>query len=119
MSFMYPRVVSTSRPNSTTPGQLGDVGYNAQRGPSDESPVLSGLPASIQLDRQGQKNPTGLPSDAQAKPIWKVFIPKGAAPLGSIQSADIVTDDLGVRYQVFSPYWNSLGHRLGCIILEV
>ena len=119
MSFMYPRTVSVSRPNATPAGQLGDVGYSAQRGPVDETVIATGLAASIQFDRQGQRNPTGLPSDAAYKPIWKVFIPASAAALGSIQSADVITDDLGVRYQVVAPYWNSLGYRLTTIILEV
>lgn len=118
-SFIYPRVVAVSRPNATTAGQLGDVGYNAQTPPSSETQLVIGLPASIQLDRNGQRNPTGLPSDAAYKPTWKVFIPRSAAALGSIQSADIITDDLGTRYSVYGPYWNSLGFRLLAIVLEV
>lgn len=118
MSFMYPRTVAVWRPNKTTPTQVGDVGYSAERGASDETLVVSGLSASIQFDRQGQHNPVGLPTDATYKPVWKVFIPKSAAALGSILANDVVIDDLGIRYQVFSPYWNSLGYRLGCIVLE-
>jgi hypothetical protein len=28
-------------------------------------------------------------------------------------------DDLGNRYQVLAPYWDSLGYRLTCALLEV
>jgi hypothetical protein len=119
LSFLYPRTVSISRPHANPTTDVGDQGYNAERGAADETVLATDLPASIQLDRQGQRNGEGLPTDARYQAIYKVFIPKSAAALGSIKSADVVTDDQGVRYQVFSPYWDSLGYRLGGIVLEV
>lgn len=116
MSFLYPRTISVRRPN--TSNAVGDQGYSAERA-ADEAVVLSGLPASIQLDRQGQRNPVGLPADAAYKPIWKVFIPLSAAVLGSIQSTDVIVDDLGQRYQCFAAYWDSLGYECRSILLEV
>lgn len=117
MSFIYPRVVAIRRPKADA--GVGDQGYSAERGVDDEDEVLSGLPASIQIDRQGQANALHLPADAKFQPIWKVFIPLRAAARGAIKSTDIVVDDAGSRYQVFAPYWNSLGYQLRCIILEV
>ena len=116
MSFLYPRVISISRPN-IDPG-IGDQGYGAIRGPVDETIVLSGLNASLQRDRQGQRNPVGLPTDAAYKPIWHVYIPGSQATRDSVIANDVVTDDLGIRYQCFMPYWDSLGCHLSCIVLE-
>ena len=124
MSFLYPRVVGIKRPNGSpaATAPAGDGGYNADRGdarPGDETTIATGLPASIQLDRQGQRNAEGLPTDARYQPIYKVFIPKSAAALGTIQSGDVVVSEIGERFQVFAPYWDSLGYRLGVFVLEV
>ena len=125
MSFLYPRVISIARPNSTptedvgAASDIGAQGISAERGAPDESLILENLPASIQEDRQGQRNPVGLPTDAKYEPIYKIFIPKSAAALGQIKSRDVVIDELGIRYQVFAPVWDSLGYRLGAIVLEL
>lgn len=113
MSFMYPRTVSVSRP----PAQAG-VGFQAPyagEDPAGETVIASGLPASIQVRREGQKGPTGLPGDG-TKPTWYVFIKRGALEaLGltaaAIQNLDILTDELGNRYQVIAPYFDSMGPR--------
>ena len=112
--FLYPRTVSIGRQLPVTGGGLQP--YSGVQ-PSQETPVASGLPASIQLARDRGKSEANLPADA-GKTLWKIFIPKSAAALGLIQSRDIVTDDLGTRYQVVGPYWNSLGHNLLCERLE-
>lgn len=108
MSFLYPRTVAITRPN----GQAG-VGVQPYGGetPTNETPVASGLPASIQLQKDRGKPAADLPADA-GKTTWRVFIPAASAALGLIKTRDIVTDDLGQRYQVVGPYWNSLGHNL-------
>ncbi|MCG5072277.1 hypothetical protein [Paraburkholderia tagetis] len=110
MSFVYPRTVAVTRPASDVA-----VGYQPNYSglnPAAETAVASGLPASIQLKKERGKPDPGLPSDAAAKSFWTVFIPRGSAALGLIQANDVVTDDLGVRYQVTAPYCNSLGHAL-------
>lgn len=105
MSFMYPRVIAVTRPQqASTPGYTDDYGG---LDPSKETPVLSGVPANIQLDRQGQDNRTKLPADGKAT-LWRVFF-KGAN--GVLQNHDVITDDLGARYQVLAPYWNSMGYN--------
>jgi hypothetical protein len=115
VSFLYPRTVSVVRPSNTiTPGNAGYASVNGVQGTT----ILAGVSCSIQLDRQGQRNPVGLPTDAAFKPIWKVFIPRAAVSEGQIVVDDMVIDDLGVNYQVFAPYWNSLGYQLRCIVLE-
>ena len=42
--------------------------------------------------------------------MWRLFTPRAALARGALQVRDVVTDDLGVRYQVAAPYWNSLGY---------
>jgi len=109
MSFLYPRTVAITRPNSDlAPGYAST--YSGVE-PSQETAVANGLPASIQLKKERGKPDPSLPADAM-KTYWTVLIPLYAAPLGLIQDNDIVTDDLGVRYQVTAPYWNSLGYAL-------
>jgi hypothetical protein len=108
MSFLYPRTVAITRQSPVTGG--GAQPYSGMQ-PTQETSVASGLVASIQLSKERGKNEANLPADA-GKTLWKVFIPLSAAALGLIQVRDIVTDDLGARYQVVGPYWNSLGHNL-------
>ncbi len=123
MSFLYPRTIAIWRPKVAAPSAVGDVGYNAIRAApwnsQDATEILTGLRASIQMDRQGQHNLVGLPTDAKYQAIWRVFIPKADAGPGSIVSTDIVVDDTGVAYQCFAPWWDSLGYQLRCIVLEV
>jgi hypothetical protein len=110
MSFLYPRTIAITRPdNDLTPGYQPN--YSGVE-PANEAPIANDLPASIQLKRERGKPDPNLPADAAAKTFWVVMIPLSAAPLGLIQTNDIVTDDLGQRYQVLGPYWNSLGYAL-------
>lgn len=110
MSFIYPRTIAITRPNSDiTPGFSPN--YSGVE-PSAETPVASGLPASIQLKKERGKPDAGLPADPAAKSFWTVMIPLGSAANGLIATNDIVTDDGNVRYQVLAPYWNSLGYAL-------
>jgi hypothetical protein len=115
MSFLYPRTVAAHRPAAQTGGGL--LGYGGQS-QATETVVATGLPASIQERREGSNNPVGLPSDA-TRPSWYIFIPRGFADLGTILAADVIVDDLGTRYQVDSPYWDSLGYRLTVRTLDV
>jgi hypothetical protein len=110
MSFLYPRTIAITRPASdVTPGYTPN--YSGVT-PSNETAVASGLPASIQLKKEKGRPDPNLPADAAAKSFWTILIPMGSAALGLILTNDIATDDLGVRYQVLAPYWNSLGYAL-------
>lgn len=113
MSFMYPRTIAITRSAvadapSLTPGYSG-LDWTA------ETPVESGIAASIQLDRQGKENPAGLPSDVKVT-MWRIFFKR---PLGLLQERDVITDDQGLRYKVIAPYWNSLGYNALCDRLDV
>jgi hypothetical protein len=110
MSFLYPRTIAITRPNNTT-----QPGYNptySGLSPSQETSIASDLPASIQLKKDRGRPETGLPSDTAAKSQWTVFIPRRAMAPGTINTWDIITDDLGARYQVVADYWNSFGYSL-------
>lgn len=109
MSFIYPRTITITRPGEQT--GVGALGYGAEL-TSTETPVASGIAASIQLKKEGAPPTADLPGDVAKTPFWVVFIPASAMALGVIQRRDIVTDDLGIRYQVQAPYWNSLGYNL-------
>lgn len=117
MSFIFPRTISVSRVASNT--TVGKAGYGGVM-KANESPVsnVQNLRASIQLDRGGRNPVTNLPADGQ-KTMWKVIIePSPSVVDGSILNRDIITDDLGIRYQVVAPYWNSLGYQCLCERLE-
>ncbi len=111
-NFIYPRTISISRPNPTT--GVGSLPYQGLI-PSDETLLFSGLPASIQHGG-GTANKAGIPADTMSSPTWQIFIP--TIPMGSIQDRDIVTDDLGERYQIQASYWNSLGYNCTCERLQ-
>lgn len=106
MSFLYPRTVSVHRPaGQTGEGKLA-YGGASQAG---ETEIATGLSASIQKRREGQKSPAGLPADG-TRPTWLIFVPRGSLALGAIKDRDIIIDDLGVRYQVLADGWDSLGY---------
>jgi len=114
MSFIYPRTLRISRPAVSV--ELGLSEYSGESSVKEEC-IAENIPASIQFKRPSGKPEAMLPADA-AKTTWRIFIPLGALALGAVQTRDIITDDLSARYQVDSPYWNSLGHALTCTRLE-
>jgi hypothetical protein len=109
LSFLYPRVIAITRPVTTS--QAGIRPYSGVVA-ANETAVSSGIQCSIQYSRAGGQPATRLPGDAQQRSMWRVLIPLAALANGVINEHDIVTDDLGVRYQVTAPYWNSLGYNL-------
>lgn len=116
MSFIYPRTISVTRPPAQ-PSQVGDQGEAPGGDRSAETCVAKGLSCSIQLRGRQGRNPLGLPGDSdQAE--WEILIPRRAAALGTINEDDVVTDDVGDRYQVTSNYWNSCGYALRAMKLK-
>lgn len=103
-----------SRP--AAPTGVGTLPYGGLQ-TANETPIASGLPASIQMNKIRGRPEAGLPGDGD-KSTWRIFIPASAAALGLILVRDVITDDLGQRYQVVAPYWASLGHTLTCERLE-
>jgi hypothetical protein len=114
VSFLYPRTVRITR--SDTPITKGVSDYQGELAANERS-IAKDVPASIQMKSAGGKPDANLPADAR-KTFWKIFIPLGALAEGVIAVRDIITDDLNVRYQVTSPYWNSLGYALTVERLE-
>jgi hypothetical protein len=102
MSFLYPRIVAVTRPNQDT--SVGAQPYSGVL-QTNEAIVATGIMAHIQSDRQGTKPQTGLPADAAGESIWKIIF---KAARGLVQTNDIITDDLGNRYQVISADWGPL-----------
>lgn len=122
--FLYPRTISVTRQAA-----IGAVGalpaYGGVRQDNDTvaapTSVASGLPASIQYYSTAQPNESNLPGNAYGRGRYSIYIPiegGGVKSLG-FQRADIVTDDRGFRYQVHSPYWDSLGWHLIGDMVEV
>lgn len=110
MSFHYPRTITLRRPGAQA--GHGKLGYGgATQGAETVVVAAPGVPANIQLRREGQKDTTGLPGDG-TRPTYDVRIPRRRLALGIVQDRDIVVDDLGARYQVVGPYWDSLGYAL-------
>lgn len=113
---MYPRTVAITRPQGQT--GVGNVGYSGVLA-STEVPVVSGIPANIQAKTTMARVPNGsLPAQPPGPIVWRVYIPLNAVAMGVIKDRDVVTDDLGDRYQVEAAYWNSMGWNLACIRLE-
>ena len=112
MSFLYPRTIAITRPNQQT--GVGELSYGGLS-PNSESPILSGIPASIQLANANKNNTTAIPGDV---PVSNYKIYSRAIGEGVVNDRDVVTDDLGIRYKVVSAYWDSMGVNLYCQKLE-
>jgi hypothetical protein len=112
VSFLYPRLISISRQNrDVSPGAQPYGGVTQ----SNETVIASGISAHIQVDRQGTAPVAKLPADAAGESIWKVIF-KGA--LGLTRTGDIITDDLGNRFQVIAADWGPLVTTCRCQILQ-
>ena len=115
MSFLYPRIISITRPISTS--GIGEIPYQALQ-PNNETPVVSNIRASIQYDSTADRMKSKLPGDAYVGMRWKIFTRLKDIPRGTVKDNDVVTDDEGIRYQVSAAYWNSLGCNLKCERLQ-
>lgn len=112
MSFIYPRTIKITRPQI-----LSAVGSQPYQGlnSATETLISENIAASIQKHRTSKKPIENLPSDIEDTTGWRIFF-KGN--LGLVNDRDIITDDLGERYQVTANYWNSLGYTCDCEKLE-
>lgn len=115
MSFIYPRIVAFHRPADQS--GAGRIGYGGQN-VANEGVIATGIPASVQERKDGPANPVHIPTDGR-RPDYYVFIPRKKLANGTLKSRDIMIDDLGNRFQVIAPYWDSLGYRLSVMSLEV
>ena len=77
--------------------------------------IVPSLAAHIQADRQGTAPVAKLASDAAGESIWKIIFNLAK---GGVQTSDIITDDLGNRYQVIAADWGPLVTTCRCQILQ-
>lgn len=113
MSFLFPNAITVLRPNAAT--SVGVLSY-AGLSSNDETIIEGNIPARIQFDRHGRAPSPGLPGDSQYQPLYKVMF-QGITE-GTVQSRDIVVDELGNRYQISAVYWNPLITDCRCQKLE-
>jgi hypothetical protein len=114
MSFLYPRTVTIKRPCKQS--GAGEQGYGGVS-PSDEKTLFMDVECSIQEPRN-VRNKTGLPTDTPLN-VFPMFIPLSSGiGNGDIEGGDIAIDDLGNRYQLQDPYWDSMGHKIDIMQLE-
>ena len=112
MSFLYPRLINITRPGSiTNKGQNSYQGLNE----NNETTIALNVIANIQQIQNNKQMPTNLPSDLANGTGWNIFF---NLPNGTINDRDVITDELGIRYQVTAAYWNSLGYRALCYRLD-
>jgi hypothetical protein len=112
MSFLYPRCISISRPNLDTGIGAQPYGGVLQ---SNETRIACGIAAHIEAERQGTSPVARLPADAAGESIWRIMF---RASRSLVQSRDIITDELGNRYQVISASWQPLGYTCRVQILQ-
>lgn len=125
MSFIYPRFLSVYRKTGFPAGVAG-FGSQSYQEPQTvknasvwaSAPIFSGVPCSIQEYRSGQRPVEDLPGSTLVTPTNKIFVPLRALAKGSIKVRDYLLDDIGTKYEVINPYWNSLGYRLYSVFLE-
>lgn len=122
-NFIYPRTVSVARPSGTQ--NANGLQAVQEFRPANMTSVASGLPASVQMQRNEQTPLVGAPGNAISRGGWRIFIPLGAAwaagvgvDTAGIQNRDVVTDDLGRSFQVTHAYNNSLGWQIQCERLQ-
>jgi len=101
-----PRTVNLVRP--AVPTGVGALGYGGDV-ESTEVPLLTGWPGALVLAGGGGANEVGLPGDVKT-PSWTLYIPAVADV--TLQTSDIVTDDLERRYIVTAAELSPLGWRL-------
>lgn len=104
------RVISVLRTTQSSPsGQqvgLQDYGGTTQ---ANESPLMTGWPASILNGTKGEKSPVGLPADAKT-PWYIVLVPSYGDII--LRTSDIITDDIGRRYVISSAELTDMGWRI-------
>jgi hypothetical protein len=104
VSFLYPRTISVGRVTALRAG--GNQGYRSAA-QTQETAVLTGLPANIRFRSDGPRPLPGVPADAVGRTMWRILLPGNAAAPGSIHKDDIATDDLGRRFKLMMPDWKS------------
>ncbi len=101
------RTVSFYRPVSQT--QVGAISGYEGNTPDTQKPLALSWPASVLQGTKGEANKVGLPGDVRS-PWWVVLVPN--LPGVTLDSSDIIEDDIGRRYIVSSAEQTDLGWRI-------
>lgn len=112
MSFMYPRLITITRPDTTS--GVGAIDYQGLD-PVNETIIQTEVAANIQRIENLRALVADLPGDVARGSMWAIFF---KLPNGTVLDRDIITDDLNVRYQVTAAYWNSMGYKAICERLQ-
>jgi hypothetical protein len=122
--FVYPRTIAVYRLPGPAAGAagLGAQGYQEVQTAVAASvwastPIYSGIACSIQEAARGVTPTDRVPGDV-AVPLFRIFIPLGGLAKGALRVRDYLQDEIGGRYAVTNPYWDSLGYRVSAILLE-
>lgn len=100
------RTINVRRPQQQS--GVGAVGYGGDID-SNETPLMTGWPASVLQGTKGEKGEVNLPGDVR-NPWWQILFP--AFPGINLRTSDIVTDDMQRRYVISSAELTDLGWRL-------
>ncbi len=112
MSFLFPSLIRLSRPQGITGAGAQPYSGLSQ---AKETVIVTAAKAHIQPDRQGQAPLSGLPADAAGQPTVKIIL---KLPKGIVQRRDVLTDDLGSRYQAIQAVWTPLGTTVLAVTLN-
>ena len=118
--FLFPRTISVTRPQAPTPSGGLAIGKQPYQGVRRdlETAIAANIPASIQSAGAAKGKGAELVSDASSLSTWNIYTPEGVLAKGTITERDIVTDDLGKRYQVVAAYWVSMGYSMRTTLLQ-
>lgn len=101
------------------PGNASQAGVSSYDVISDGPVVLTGIPASIQIDRTGHPSPALLPGDPIGLPTHRIMLPFSAVPaMGLIRERDVIVDNLARRFQVVVTEWTFIGTQVRAQLLE-
>lgn len=100
------RTLSFARPQAQS--DVGAVTNYEGNTPDTQTPLATGWYASVLQGTKGEKNEVALPSDVRT-PWWAMLFP--AIPGVTLQSGDLVSDDIGRRYILSSVELTDLGYR--------
>lgn len=117
--FYFERTITIARP-APRPGAapVGKQGYGGSSR-DDEQVRFAGVPASIQYAATARTTGVQLASDARVLTDWKIIVPVGILPDDAVTERDIITSDLGKRYQVLAARPGRLSFQMRASLLQV
>ncbi|WP_118181297.1 hypothetical protein [Paraburkholderia phosphatilytica] len=89
--------------------QFGQVSNYEGTTAANETPLMTGFPASVLQGTKGEKGPVDLPGDARL-PWWLILAPYVAGV--TLQSNDLIADATGRRFIISSAELSPLGWRI-------